>query len=116
MHRSCSKIEQSSQTANPRQSVNRIQTLAFVIVSLFTAAAAPAQTPVFKEVARQIGLDFIHFNGMSGEFYFPEMTGQGGGFLDYDNDGDLDVYLVQGAMLGAGKTLDDALFRRDFET
>jgi len=28
------------------------------------------------------------------------MTGQGGALFDYDNDGDLDVYLVQGAMLG----------------
>ncbi len=46
---------------------------------------------------------------MTGELYFPEMTGGGGGFLDYDGDGDLDVYLVQGHLLGHGKTVDDAL-------
>ncbi len=34
----------------------------------------------------------------------------GVGLLDYDNDGDLDVYLTQGAMLGAKKTLKDATF------
>ncbi len=47
---------------------------------------------------------------MSGEYYFPEMTGQGGGFIDYDNDGDLDIYLIQGNMLGPGKTLKDAMY------
>lgn len=66
--------------------------------------------PLFTDIAKESGLDFVHFNGMSGEFYFPEMTGQGGGFVDYDNDGDLDVYLIQGNMLGPGKTFKDALF------
>jgi hypothetical protein len=66
--------------------------------------------PLFTDISKESGLDFVHFNGMSGEFYFPEMTGQGGAFLDYDNDGDLDVYLIQGKMLGPGKTFKDALF------
>ena len=45
---------------------------------------------------------------MTGEYYFPEMAGQGCAVLDYDGDGDLDVYLVQGALLG-GDTMDEAL-------
>jgi hypothetical protein len=50
---------------------------------------------------------------MSGEYYFPEMTGQGGALIDFDNDGDLDVYLVQGSLLGKGKTMKDALYPID---
>jgi hypothetical protein len=63
----------------------------------------------FAERARAVGLDFVHFNGMSGEYSFEEIVGHGVALLDFDNDGDLDVYLVQGQMIGTGKTLNDAL-------
>ena len=54
---------------------------------------------VFKEVAEQVGLRFQHYNGMTGKFYLPEITGSGGALFDFDNDGDLDVFLVQGNVL-----------------
>ncbi|HET6976463.1 MAG TPA: CRTAC1 family protein [Pyrinomonadaceae bacterium] len=57
------------------------------------------QKIIFKEVAEQAGLRFQHYNGMTGKFYLPEITGSGAALFDFDNDGDLDVFLVQGNVL-----------------
>ncbi len=92
--------------------------------------SAPAVLPIehdgdwFVDRAAESGLDFVHVNGMSGRFYQPEMMGPGVGLLDYDGDGDLDVYLVQGGRLGdgdpllpppAGQPPGDRLYRNDLE-
>ncbi len=66
--------------------------------------------PLFVDAAQESGLKFAHFNGMTGQFYLPEITGQGGALLDIDGDGDLDAYLLQGATLEPGKTTADAWF------
>jgi hypothetical protein len=70
----------------------------------------PPEVELFVDKAEELGIDFVHFNGMSGEYYFSEVVGSGGAMFDYDNDGDLDILIVQGAMLGPAKTLADALF------
>jgi len=90
--------------------------------------ATLGQDELFVDMAADSGLSFVHHNGMVGDFDFVEMMGPGGAFFDYDNDGDLDVYLLQGHRLGAharehvGKLqiLDpdaqsDRLFRNDLE-
>jgi hypothetical protein len=69
-----------------------------------TAGRAPesrsAPRPIrFTDVTRAAGITFRHTNGRSGRLYFPETVGSGCAFLDFDNDGRLDIYLVNGAAL-----------------
>jgi enediyne biosynthesis protein E4 len=49
----------------------------------------------FEEIpASASGLNWVHDNAMSPQRYLPETLGPGGAFLDYDNDGWMDIYLV----------------------
>ncbi len=51
--------------------------------------------PLFEDVAERAGVRFIHSNGATGRLYFIESTPAGCAMLDYDNDGFLDLLLVQ---------------------
>ena len=71
----------------------------------------------FVDVTDEAGLAFTHFNAATQEKYMVETMGSGGGFFDYDDDGDLDVYLLNGAPLPGSAspdpTLTNALYRND---
>lgn len=91
---------------------------------LLTALAGLALTPFaaaadFEDVTEEAGLSFTYDNGGTGSFYFPEIMGAGVAVLDFDRDGRLDIYLVQGGALGpeAGpeQRQSDRLFRNESE-
>ena len=70
---------------------------------------APDPGPLFVEGAKGAGIDFVHFNGMTGELFFVENMGAGAAVFDMDGDGDLDIFLVQGAHLDPAKGLEEAV-------
>ncbi|MGY6631042.1 MAG: CRTAC1 family protein [Wenzhouxiangella sp.] len=92
---------------------------ALTVASLFAGLATPvAASDWFDDVTAESGLDFRYDNGMTGEFWFPEIMGAGVGLLDFNGNGLLDIYLVQGGALGPDIGPDDRLqgdrlFRND---
>jgi enediyne biosynthesis protein E4 len=65
---------------------------------------------VFTDRTKEAGIDFFHFNGMTGAHYYPEVIGSGVALFDYDNDGDLDIFFVQGSLLGPNHDPEHAVF------
>jgi hypothetical protein len=61
-----------------------------------------AGRPAFVEVAHQSGVSFQHINGMNGNFFYAEVIGSGVALFDFDNDGRLDMLVLQGVPLAPG--------------
>ena len=51
----------------------------------------------FEDITAKSGLNFTHDPGILGRFFMPETVGSGAALFDYDNDGRLDIYLIQNA-------------------
>jgi hypothetical protein len=73
---------------------------------------ATVQPEWFVDRAAEAGIDFVHVNGMVGQLYMPEILAPGVAFFDYDNDDDLDVYLVQSGGFDR-RGANDRLYRND---
>ena len=81
----------------------KAETLLFTALILISCVVTPsvAETALrFTDQTQQAGIHFKHTNGASEEKYLPETMGAGGLFFDYDNDGHLDIYLVNSGTLG----------------
>ena len=67
------------------------------------AVSGAAALPWFEEVASVARVDFVHCAGpIREEFFFPQIMGSGCALFDFDRDGDLDLYLIDGSPDGAG--------------
>ncbi|MGH9861583.1 MAG: ankyrin repeat domain-containing protein, partial [Candidatus Acidiferrales bacterium] len=63
------------------------------------SATAAKNLPRFEDVTTQAGITFTHTNGATPEKHMPETMGSGGLFFDFDNDGWLDIFLVNGGSI-----------------
>jgi hypothetical protein len=59
-------------------------------------STSETSTIQFRDVTQQAGIRFVHNNGAFGKKFLPETMGPGVAFIDYDNDGWPDVFLVNG--------------------
>ena len=89
--------------------------LGVVAVAVLAVQAVDDCRAIFTDVAPAAGLSFTHVRGATGQFQLPETMGSGIAWLDYDNDGWRDLYVVQsGPYWPKGSAAaQDRLFRND---
>jgi hypothetical protein len=95
-------------------------------ISLLLQTAPPteaqngaAAVPMFEEIPSSAsGINFVHDNAMSDQRYLPETLGPGAAFFDYDNDGWMDVYLINYGpcdFFKPAKPIRNALYRNNHD-
>ena len=86
------------------------------LILLSGLAACTAEPFRFLDVTEQTGITFQHNNGFSGKYHIAETVCSGLASFDYDNDGDIDIYFLNGALPEGTSTdapLRNALYRND---
>ena len=75
----------------------------FLIVSIVCAAASALHSetgfPVFVDIAEKVGITLMNICGGPQKDYIVEANGNGAAFFDYNNDGNVDVLIVNGSTL-----------------
>lgn len=97
-------------TYDPRKSVDNS--------TAGTGPGSSAKAPEvhFSDITLKAGIEFKHVTGHYGEILFPEVNGPGCGFIDYDNDGDQDLFLVNSGQWPhrtPGQTVEHSLYQND---
>src|SRR6202042_2595032 len=71
------------------------------------AAVAPNSGEAFVDTTQRLGVNFQYRASHTSRKYLLETMGSGVALFDYDNDGRLDIFLVNGAKLSDPETLHD---------
>jgi hypothetical protein len=72
-------------------------TILLAVAAPFAVPAAPPPQQIrFTDITQKAGIHFTHNNGAFGKKFLPETLGPGVAFIDYDNDGWQDIFIVNG--------------------
>ncbi len=88
-----------------------LASVAAVVWAMVAPRGAADPAPWFEDVTDRVGLDFVHDPGPTGDYFMPQSMGSGAALFDFNNDGRLDLYLLQNA--GPDSKSTNRLYRQE---